>query len=74
MKRIIFFLAIGLSLVLSFGGPGGKGYSSSGPSISISPDDYDAGDLTRAPSTVYKVFKVFNTGDAPLSITKIKYT
>jgi len=74
MKKVIIFLALGLSLVLSFGGLGGPGYSAAGPSISISPDDYDAGDLTRAPDTVYKVFQVLNTGDALLSIAKIKYT
>ncbi len=74
MKQLIIFLAVGLSLVFPFEWLGGPGYSSTGPSISISPDDYDAGDLTKAPSTVYKVFQVFNTGDALLSIAKIKYT
>jgi hypothetical protein len=74
MKQILFLLAVGLSLVFSFGWLGEPGYSLAGPSISISPDDYNAGDLTRAPDTVYKVFQVFNTGDALLSITKIKYT
>jgi len=74
MKQILFLLAVGLSLVFSFGGLGVPGQSAAGPSISISPDDYNAGDLTRAPDTVYKVFQVFNTGDALLSITKIKYT
>ncbi|HSO71711.1 MAG TPA: hypothetical protein VLR91_03570 [Thermodesulfobacteriota bacterium] len=74
MKKLIFFLAVGLSLVIPFEWLAGLGYSSTGPSISISPDDYDAGDLTRAPDTVYKVFQVFNTGDALLSIAKIKYT
>jgi hypothetical protein len=74
MKKHLFFLALGLSLVFTLGGLGVPGYSAAGPSISISPDDYDAGDLTRAPDTVYKVFQVFNTGDALLSIAKIKYT
>jgi len=74
MKQLLFFLAVGLSLVFSFGGLGVQGYSAAGPSISVSPDDYDAGDLTRAPDTVYKVFQVFNTGDTLLSIAKIKYT
>jgi hypothetical protein len=74
MKQLILFLAVGLSLVFPFEWLGGWGYSSTGPSISISPEDYDAGDLTRAPDMVYKVFQVFNTGDALLSIAKIKYT
>jgi len=74
MKKLVIFLALGLSLVFSFGWLGVPGYSAAGPSISISPDDYDAGDLTRAPDTVYKVFQVFNTGNALLSIAKIKYT
>lgn len=74
MKRLLFFLAVGLSLVFPFGWPGGLSYSSTGPAIAISPDDYNAGDLTKAPSTVYKVFQVFNTGDAPLFVSKIKYT
>jgi hypothetical protein len=74
MIKILFYLAIGLSLVFSSGWLGEQGYSAAGPSISISPEDYDAGDLTRAPDTVYKVFQVFNTGDALLSIAKIKYT
>jgi hypothetical protein len=74
MKRVFFLLAVALSLVFLFGGLGMQGYSAAGPAISISPDDYDAGDLTRAPDTVYKVFQVFNTGDALLSIAKIKYT
>jgi len=74
MKQILFLLAVGLSLVFSFGGLGEAGYSLDGPSISISLDDYNAGDLTRAPDTVYKVFQVFNTGDSLLSITQIKYT
>jgi len=74
MKKLIILLALGLVLVLPFEWSGGLGHSSSGPSISISPDDYDAGDLTRAPDTVYKVFQVLNTGDALLSIAKIKYT
>lgn len=74
MKKHLFLLALGLSLVFSLGGLGVPSYSAASPSISISPDDYDAGDLTRAPDTVYKVFQVFNTGDALLSIAKIKYT
>ncbi len=74
MKKTLFLLAVGLSLVFSFGWLGEIGYSLSGPSISISPDDYDAGDLTRAPAIVQKVFQVFNVGDSLLSITKIKYT
>jgi len=74
MNKIIFCLAVVLSLVFFFGCTGGPGYAVAGPSISISPDDYDAGDLTRAPDTVTKVFQVFNTGDALLSIAKIKYT
>ena len=74
MKKLIFFLAVGLSLVFPFEWLGETGYSAAGPSISISPDDYNAGDLTRAPETVYKVFQVFNRGDALLSIAKIKYT
>ena len=74
MKNLVIFLALGLSLVFSFGWLEVPGYSAAGPSISISPDDYDAGDLTRAPDTVYKVFQVFNTGNALLSIAKIKYT
>ena len=74
MKQLIIFLAVGLSLVFPFEWLGGPGYSATGPSIFISPDDYDAGDLTKAPSTFYKVFQVFNTGDALLSIAKIKYT
>jgi hypothetical protein len=74
MKQILFLLAVGLSLVFSFGWLGEPGYSLAGPAISISPDDYNAGDLTKAPDTVYKVFQVFNTGDALLSIAKIKYT
>jgi hypothetical protein len=74
MIKILFYLAIGLSLVFSSGWLGEPGYAVAGPSISISPDDYDAGDLTRAPDTVTKVFQVFNTGDALLSIAKIKYT
>jgi hypothetical protein len=71
MKKIPFLWAVGLSLVFFFGGPG---YALAGPLISISPEDYNAGDLTKAPDTVYKVFRVFNTGDSLLSITKIKYT
>jgi hypothetical protein len=74
MKKILFLLAVGLSLVLSFGWLGESGYSLSGPSISISPEDYNAGDLRGAPETVEKVFQVSNTGDSLLSITKIKYT
>ena len=74
MKKHLFLLALGLSLVFPFGVLGVPGYAAAGPSISISPDDYDAGDLTRAPDTVYKVFQVFNTGDALLSIAKIKFT
>ena len=74
MKQILFLLAVGLSLVFSFGWLGERGYSLSGPSISISPDDYNAGDLTRAPAIVEKVFQVSNTGDSLLSISKIKYT
>ncbi len=74
MKQILFLLAVGLSLVFSFGWLGEPGYSLAGPAISISPDDYNAGDLTRAPATTYKVFQVLNTGDSLLSITKIKYT
>jgi hypothetical protein len=74
MKKILFLLAIGLSLVFSFGWLVKPGYSFTGPSISISPDDYNAGDLTRAPDTVEKVFQISNTGDSLLSITKIKYT
>jgi hypothetical protein len=74
MKKYLFFLALGFCLVFSFGGLEVPGYSAAGPSISISPDDYDAGDLTKAPDTVYKVFQVLNTGDALLSIAKIKYT
>jgi hypothetical protein len=74
MNKILFYVAVGLSLGFFSGWLGVPGYSAAGPSISISPDDYDAGDLTRAPDTVYKVFQVFNTGDALLSIAKIKYT
>jgi hypothetical protein len=74
MKTKLFFWAVGLSLVFSFGGLGVMGYSAAGPSISISPEDYDAGDLTKAPDTVHKVFQVSNTGDTLLSIAKIKYT
>jgi hypothetical protein len=74
MKQLMFFLAVGLSLGFSFEWQAGSGYSSTGPSISISPNDYDAGDLTKAPATVYKVFQVFNKGDSLLSVSKIKYT
>jgi hypothetical protein len=74
MKQNICLWAVMVSLVFSFGGLGGPGYTAAGPSISISPDDYDAGDLTKAPDTVYKVFQVFNNGDTLLSIAKIKYT
>jgi hypothetical protein len=73
MRRIIFLLTVGLSLVFSFGWLEEPVYSLAGPTISISPDDYDAGDLTKAPATVYKAFQILNTGDSPLSI-KIKYT
>jgi hypothetical protein len=74
VKKLIFFVEVGLSLGFLVEWLGGAGYSAAGPSISISPEDYDAGDLTRAPDTVYKVFQVFNAGDALLSIAKIKYT
>jgi hypothetical protein len=74
MKRYIFLSALILSLAFSPGWTLGQGYDRSGPAISISPDDYNAGDLTKAPSTVYKVFQISNTGDSLLSVTKIKYT
>ena len=50
------------------------GYALNGPAITVSPVDYDAGDLTRVKEDVLKTFKVSNTGDALLSISKIKYT
>jgi hypothetical protein len=74
MKRYIFLIALILGLAFSPGWTLGQGYNRPGPSISISPEDYDAGDLSGAPDTVYKVFQVFNTGDTLLSIAKIKYT
>ena len=74
MKQLLFVLAVGLGLVFLPGMSFGQTLYSSGPSLSISPDDYNAGDLTRAPELVYKVFQVTNTGNSLLSITKIKYT
>jgi hypothetical protein len=74
MMQTLFLLAAALSLVFPLGWLGGPGEALAAPSISISPDDYNAGDLTRAPAMVSKTFRVSNTGDALLSITRIKYT
>lgn len=74
MKKIFSVWAVGLSLFFLLGLSAEPGYSLVGPSITVSPNDYDTGDLTKAPELVNKVFKVFNNGDSPLSITKIKYT
>jgi hypothetical protein len=74
MKKCIFLIALIIGLSFFPKWTVGQSTIPSGPSISISPDDYNAGDLTKAPSTVYKVFQVFNTGDSPLFVAKIKYT
>jgi hypothetical protein len=74
MKTKIVLGAMGLSLFFFCGWLDGSAYSLTGPSISISPEDYDAGDLTKAPDLVNIAFQVFNKGDALLSIPKIKYT
>jgi hypothetical protein len=74
MKKKRIFWAMGLSLFFLGALLAHPGYSLAGPSVSVSPKDYDAGDLTKAPDLVEKVFKVYNKGDSPLNITKIKYT
>jgi hypothetical protein len=73
MKKILFII-VGFSLVFFLAWLGEPVYSWAGPSISISPEDYDAGDLARAPDMIQKVFQVSNNGDSLLSINKIKYT
>lgn len=52
----------------------GADVASAASSITITPEDYNAGDLTKAPAIVTKVFRVSNSGDSTLSIAKIKYT
>jgi hypothetical protein len=74
MKKKGTFWAMGLSLFFLCALLTHPGNALGGPSISVSPNDYDAGDLTKAPDLVEKVFKIYNNGDSPLNITKIKYT
>jgi hypothetical protein len=74
MKCFFGLLAVLVGAVLFTLGPVNSGYALSGPAITVSPVDYDAGDLTRAQGNVQKVFQVFNSGDSILSIAKIKYT
>ncbi|MBI5585013.1 MAG: hypothetical protein HY892_14470 [Deltaproteobacteria bacterium] len=70
----MLFLTLGLALVLVPLLVFGQGNNTTGPAISISPDDYNTGDISRMTQDVTQVFTVSNTGKALLSIAKIKYT
>lgn len=73
MKWFFSLLAVVISAVLTVW-PVNLGLALQGPAITVSPVDYDAGDLTKARGNVQKVFQVINSGDSLLSIAKIKYT
>ena len=74
MKKSSSFFISGLVLLVLPLLVFGQGLNQAGPAIVITPDDYNTGDISRLTKPFTKVFTVTNTGNALLSITKIKYT
>jgi hypothetical protein len=74
MEKQSCFLRSGAALVLVLWLWVFQAESSASPVISISPDDYNTGDISRITKPFTKVFIVTNQGNTLLSIAKIKYT